>query len=279
MDNPYLIAAAAVFLFVAQLCLAASILAYEIPGAQTSLANGIKADLPPEVIPVLISYYPQLNALTYESAVEYCKYKTYLAMDLNAEGITSEYVCEIVEGGLVSNTDELRLFLARKVVEGKVDQLLGIYGPQVGQLEGFLAPIVVVGAILAILAFAACFFGSETFPKCAFYYSLFSGVLALGNMLLMGLAFFLSPSIVMGKAGEIAGAGIGKDVLSLMSGDITGAVEGIFVAPILVFGVLSFIFGVAAVLSYMMSIKPEWEREERGKEKRKARNKKASENK
>jgi hypothetical protein len=268
MANPYMAGAGALMLLIAQACLWVSLIVYQLPGAQEGLANSIKADLPPKVVPVLVSYYPDLNAFTYESAVEYCKYKEYSEMNLSAEGITDEYVCQIVEGGLVTNTEELRVFLARKVVEQKVDDVSGIYGPQISYYSSFVIYIVIAGGLFAVMGFAFLFFGTKDVPECAFLYSLFSGLFASLNLLLMGIGFMAAPAIVLGKAEEIAGnTGLGRDVLSLMSGSIKGTIEGVFIIPIILFGVLSLVFAVGAFISYMMNMAPEKE-ESRSKHRR-----------
>ena len=272
MANPYMAGAGAFMLLLAQACLWISLLVYQLPGAEADLANSIKADLPPRVVPVLVSYYPDLDAFTYESAVEYCKYRQPSEMNMEAEGITDDYVCQIVEGGLVTNTEELRVFLARKVVEQKVDDVSGIYGPQISYYSSFVLYIVIAGGLFAVIGFAFLFFGAVDVPECAFLCSLFSGLFAFLNMLLMGAGFIFAPVVVLGKAGEIAGnTGLGRDVLSLMSASIRGTIEGVFIIPLLLFGVLSLIFAMCAFLFYMMSMKPE--EEERKPEKKKSENK------
>jgi hypothetical protein len=258
MANPYMAGAGASMLLVAQACLWISLLVFQLPGAQEALANDIKADLPPRVVPVLVSYYPELNAFTYESAVEYCKYRQAAEMNMAAEGITDEYVCQIVEGGLVTDTEELRVFLARKVVEQKVDDVSGIYGPQISYYSSFVLYILIAGGLFAVIGFAFLFFGAKDVPECAFLYSLFSGLFASLNLLLMGAGFIFAPGIVLGKAGEIAGnTGLWKDVLSLMSGSIRATIEGVFIIPIILFGVLSLVFAVGAFIFYMMNMPPE----------------------
>jgi hypothetical protein len=264
MANPYMAGAGAFMLLLAQACLWISLIVYQLPGAQVGLANEIKADLPPKVVPVLVSYYPDLNAFTYESAVEYCKYRQYAEMNMAAEGITDDYVCQIVEGGLVTNTEELRVFLARKVVEQKVDDVFGIYGPQIAYYSSFVLFIVIAGGIFAAIGFAFLFFGTKDVPECAFLYSLFSGLFASLNLLLMGAGFIFTPAIVLGKAGELAGnTGLGNDVLSLMSGSIRGTIEGVFIIPIVIFGILSLLFAVGAFIFYMMNMAPEEEKHKR----------------
>lgn len=265
MANPYMAGAGAFMLLLAQACLWVSLIVYQLPGAQEALANSIKADLPAKVVPVLVSYYPELNAFTYESAVEYCKYREYAEMNMAAEGITDDYVCQIVEGGLVKNTDELRLFLARKVVEQKVDEVSGIYGPQIAYYSSFVIFIFIAGGLFAVAGFALLFFGTKDVPEFAFLFSLFSGIFAFLNLILMGIGFVAAPSVVLGKAAEFAGnTGLGRDVLSLMGGSIRGTIEGVFIIPIIVFGILSLAFAFGAFLFYMMNMKPQEEEKEKG---------------
>jgi hypothetical protein len=121
--------------------------------------------------------------------------------------------------------------------------------------------IVIAGGIFAAIGFAFLFFGTKDVPECAFLYSLFSGLFASLNLLLMGAGFIFTPAIVLGKAGELAGnTGLGNDVLSLMSGSIRGTIEGVFIIPIVIFGILSLLFAVGAFIFYMMNMAPEEEK-------------------
>ncbi|MEM4272696.1 MAG: hypothetical protein QXH30_03825 [Candidatus Bilamarchaeaceae archaeon] len=257
MANQHMAWGGALMLLLAQACLCISLIFFQLPGAQEALADSIKAGLPPKMVPMLISYYPELNAFTYESASEYCRYQQHSGAGMEAGGITDEYVCQLVEGGIVTDTAGLRLFLARKVVEQKVDEMSAVYGPPIAYCNGLAPFIGAGGAIFAVVGFALFFFGSRDVPECAFLFSLFSGISAFIIMIAMGIGFLAAPAIVLAKAGEIAGSGgLERDVLSVMSGDIKEAIEGIFVIPMLLFGALSLLFAFFAFIFYVMGMAP-----------------------
>jgi len=226
----------------------------QAPAAHEELASTLKLEMPEKVVPVILSYYPELNALNYESSVGYCEYKDVIGMDIDVEGITDEYVCDIIEKGLVSDTEELREYLARKVVAEKVDAYSLEYMPHAtnSQLIGVI--LLIVGAFLAVGAFALLYFGTKTFPKCLFWYSVLSALCAFGYMVLSVLCFFVLPGALTGAAESSVDVGFEKDVLALMKYSIEGVIEGMFIEPAFIFGGLAFFFSLLAALFYVMGM-------------------------
>ena|GEM_PF-1032047 len=254
MRRHFIIISAAFIIFLAQLLLWSGIVMVQAPAAHDELASTLKLEMPSKVVPVILSYYPELNALSYESSVGYCEYKDAIGMNINVEGITDEYVCEVIENGLVSNTEELREYLARKVIAEKVDAYSLEYGPHAtnSQLIGVL--LLIVGGVLAVAAFAVLYFGTKTFPKCLFWYSVLSALCALGYMILSLVCFFILPGTIIGIADSSVDVGFEKDVLALMGHTIYGVIEGIFIEPAFIFGGLAFFFSLLAVLFYVMGM-------------------------
>ena len=254
MKHPVMIFIAAVIIFIAQLLLWGGIIAVQAPAAQEELASTLKLEMPQKVIPVILSYYPDLNSMSYESAIGYCEYKDVLNMNIEAEGITDEYVCEIIDEGIVSNTEELREYLSRKVVAQKVDDYFGEYKSGASQFQLGGGVLILLFGILIVLAFAILFFGTKTFPKCIFWFSSINAACSFGMMVLSVVCFLIVPGAVVGSAYSSVEPGFEKDVLSLMDYAIEQSVEGLFIEPAFLFGGLAFFFSLAAVLFYLMGM-------------------------
>ncbi len=254
MKHPVIVFSAAFILFLAQLLVWGGIVMVQVPIAHEELASTLKLEMPEKVVPVILSYYPELNALSYESSVGYCEYKDAMGMDIDVEGITDEYVCEIIDGGLVSNTEELRDYLTRKVVAQKVDEYSVSYGPGASQFHWIGVLFILIGGFLAVAAFAVLYFGTKTFPKGLFWYSVFSAVYAFGNMVLSLLCFLILPGLVTNAAEASVEGGFESDVLVLMGHTIEQAVEGLFIEPAFIFGGMAFFFSILAALFYVMGM-------------------------
>ncbi len=254
MRHAFLIVLAAFIIFIAQLLLWGGIVMVQAPAAHGELASALKLEMPQKVVPVILSYYPELNAMSYESSVGYCVYKDAIGMNVDVEGITDEYVCEVIDKGLVSNTEELRDYLARKVVAEKVDTYSLEYGPHATNSQLMGALFLIGGGFLAVAAFAVLYFGTKTFPKCLFWYSVLSALCAFGFMILSLLCFFILPGAVTGAAESSVEGGFESDVLALMRYTIEGVIEGLFIEPAFIFGGLAFFFSLLAALFYVMGM-------------------------
>lgn len=254
MKHPFIIAGAGLMLIVAQLLLWAGLVVFQLPSAQDELETNLKLHMPWKMVPLIMSYYPELEALTYESSVGYCQYKDAMQMNMEIEGITDEYVCGIIDDGLVHNTDELRYYLARKVVSQKVDEYSVAYGGQVSAVAAWGLPLMIAGMLLGIGVFAVFYFGSSTLPKGLFYYSVVSASWALGFMLLSGLLFLLAPGITVDQMELNVAEGFESEVFGLTKVHIVTMVEGLFVEPALIFGIMAFVFSFVSALFYLMSM-------------------------
>jgi len=254
MKHPFLVAGAGLILILAQILLWAGIVVFQLPSAQEELSVNLKLHMPEDVIPLILMYYPELQALTYESSVGYCEYREVLNMDLEVEGLTDEYVCEIIDDGLVHNTYELRYYLARKVVSQKVDEYSVAYGPQVSEVGGWGIPLIVVGLLVGFGAFAIFYFATSTLPRGVFYYSVLSGIWALGFMALSVVCFLLIPGVAVEQMGGSVAEGFENEVFELTKIHIYKMVEGLFLEPALIFGGMAFVFSVVSALFYLMSM-------------------------
>jgi len=254
MKHPFLVAGAGLILIFAQLLLWAGIVVYQLPSAQEELAVNLKMHMPEKVVPIILMYYPELQALTYESSLGYCEYKEVMNMDLEVEGLTDEYVCEVIEDGLVHNTYELRYYLARKVVSQKVDEYSVAYGPQVSEASGWGLPLIVVGLLIGFGSFVIFYFATTTLPKGVFYYAVLSGVWALGFMLLSGLCFLLAPGIAVGQMEQAVEAGFESEIFALTKIHVQHMIEGLFLEPALIFGGMAFVFSFLSALFYLMAM-------------------------
>ena len=254
MKHPVMVFIAAVVILIAQLVAWGGIVAVQAPAAQEELASTLKLEMPQKVIPVILSYYPELNSMSYESATGYCEYKDAINMSIEAEGITDEYVCEIIDEGIVSNTEELREYLSRKVVAQKVDDYFGEYSSTASQLQLFGGALLLLFGIMMVIGFGVLFFGTKTFPKCIFWFSSFSALGCFVMMCLSVVCFLVVPGAVVESAAASVEPGFESDVLSLMDHTIKQSVEGLFIEPAFLFGGLAFFFSLAAVLFYLMGM-------------------------
>jgi hypothetical protein len=254
MKHPFVIAGAGVMLMFAQFLLWAGLMAFQLPSAQDELETDLKLHVPEKIIPLIMNYYPELEALTYERSVGYCEYRGAMEMGMDVEGITDDYVCGVIEDGLVHNTFELRYYLARKVVAKKVDEYSLAYGGQISSIAAWGLPLMLIGLLLGTGAFAVFYFGSSTLPKGLFYYSLASAAWALGFMLLSGLLFFLAPWIAVDQMELAVAEGFEANVFALTKVHITAMIEGLFVEPSLIFGGIAFVFSFISALLYIMSM-------------------------
>lgn len=240
-------------LILAQLMVWGGLTLFQLPGVQNEIVTSIKIQLPEKIIPLVLSHYPELEAMTYQSSVNYCAYRQNLEMDFEAEGITDDYVCGVVEQGLVQNTEDLRHYLARKVVSQKVDEYNLLYGPEISRMAGAGIPLAIIGMVLAFFAFAITYFGTTTLPKGIFCYFLMGGVWGIGFMALSIICFFLVPWIVEGQAENCAEGEFELAVLRSALPYVYSSVKGIFIVNALVFGGGAFIFSLVAALSYIMA--------------------------
>lgn len=254
MKHPFVIAGAGIVLLVAQLLLWAGLVVFQLPSAQDELETSLKLYVPEKIVPLILNHYPEMGALTYESSVGYCQYKDAMEMSMEIEGITDDYVCGVIDEGLVHNTYELRYYLARKVVSQKVDEYSVAYGGQVSSVAAWGLPLIIIGLLLGIGAFAVFYFGSSTLPKGLFYYSVASAAWALGFMLLSGLLFLLVPRIAVDQMELTVAEGFESDVFALTKVHIGTMVEGLFVEPALIFGGMAFVFSFVSALFYIMSM-------------------------
>ena len=254
MKHPFLVAGAGLILILAQLLLWTGIVVFQLPSAQEELAVNLKLHMPEDVVPLILMYYPELQSLTYESSVGYCEYKEILKMDLEVEGLTDEYVCGVIDDGLVHNTYELRYYLARKVVSQKVDEYSVAYGPQVSEIGVWGIPLIIVGMLIGFGAFAIFYFATTTLPKGLFYYSVLSGIWALGFMALSVVCFLLFPWVAIGQMEQSVELGFESEVFALTEIHVHRMIEGLFVEPALIFGGMAFVFSFVSALFYLMSM-------------------------
>lgn len=248
-----LVGAAGIMLIVAQLMVWGGLTLFQLPGLKNEITTTIKIQLPEKIIPLVLSHYPELEAMTYQSSVNYCAYRENLDMDFEAEGITDDYVCGIIDQGLVQNTEELRHYLAREVVSQKVDEYALLYGSEISRIAGAWIPLALIGMVLALFAFAITYFGTTTIPKGIFYYFLMSGIWGMGFMMLSILCFFLVPWLVEGQAENYVEGGFELAVLRSALPYVQSSIEGLFLVNALVFGGGAFVFSFVAALSYIMA--------------------------
>lgn len=254
MKSPFFIAAVGIMLIVAQFLLWGAIVLFQLPGAQNQLILEVKAEMPEKIVPVILAYYPEVNSITYDSAAGYCPHRETLQMNIEAEGLTEDYVCGLIEDNLVTNTQELRVYLARKVVEQKADGLVVEYGGHLLQASNAALIMGIVSILLAALAFAVAYFGSNDILRGIFQYSVLSGMWGFSNMVLSALCILLVPGLAVDAAYAQVGGGIERDVLGLMKNSIREVVGGVFIAPLLVFGAIAFSFAVLAAVLYVMDM-------------------------
>jgi len=254
MKQVILLLSVALIILFAQLSAWGGGMLVQMPLAENELTTSLKLESPHKILPVILAYHPELTAITYEGSLKYCEYKDQLGMDINVEGITDEYVCEIVEKGFVSDTDGLRKYLARKIVAEKIDGYSVKYSEYASNMQLIGIGCLFIGGILAIVVFAILYFGTKTFPKCLFWYSVLSALSAFSYMVLSLISFTILPGMITKQLQASVNTGFENDLMEIVKPNIESAIRGLFIENAFIFGALAFVFSILAVLFYVMGM-------------------------
>lgn len=252
MKNAALTAMAAIIIMAGQSLLWVGIVAFELPGAQSSLVKELKAELPEKIVPVLLAYFPQLDALTYENAHAYCNSTgTAAGGGFEVEGIDDEYVCGIIEDGFVLDTGELRLYLARQVVNSRLDGYSAAYSQTAKDASLAAIPLTLIAFMCAAAAAALAYLGTSGIWRAGFWYCASGGAWAAMNALFSLLCMLFAPGMIMGHAeSELASDALGRDIFSLVRETADGKIGELFMLPLILFTLAALICGAAAVIFY-----------------------------
>ncbi|MEW5996443.1 MAG: hypothetical protein AB1657_02510 [Candidatus Micrarchaeota archaeon] len=245
----FLKSAGAALFGVSLLALFLSILGFLLPGIQDSVLQRANDEYAPRMVPILLAHEPQLSTLTYDNTASYCAAKP-PGVTMEFGGITDEYVCSLISNNYVGNTEELRLRLARTLISNKVDEMLASYGLQLAGLYSRLPILLALFLLPLFLSFALLYFGSRNLIELAFVLSFLAALFSFLLLLLSALSFFLLPSLMVGTAKERAATQLEIDLITISQDLVSETVGELFLPPIVVFGFLSSVSSLFAVVFY-----------------------------
>lgn len=241
--------AGAFLLAISFLALFLSILGFLLPGIQNSILQKANDEYAPRMVPVLIAHEPRLSAVTYENSVSYCASPFREGMEV--AGITDEYLCHLIENHYVSNTEELRLRLARTLILNKIDEMLITYGLQLAGLYSRLPLLLLPIFFIALfLSFPFFYFGSRSLVELAFTLSTLTALFSFLFLVLSTLSFFFLPAIMINAAREGAASQLEMDLITISQDLVSETVGELFLPPIIVFGFLSSVSSLFAVVFF-----------------------------
>lgn len=237
--------------------LLALMLIFLLPGAENSLIRKANDEYAPRMVPVLISHEPQLSTLTYENTRAYCRSNAPGA-DMEFGGISDDYVCSLIENNYVSNTDELRLRLARELVSNKIGEVMAAYGPELAAIHSKLPLAFAVFAASLLLSFPFLYFGSRNLVELAFNLSTLAAAFSFLILALSALAFLLVPGQIAAYAKATAPEPLYADLITAGQDLIAEAVAELLLPPIIFFGLVSLASGLsaAAFFYYLSKLRP-----------------------
>ena len=250
--KPLLKAAGALFLGFAFLALFMVLVLVFIPATEEELIRKAKEDYPQQLMPILIAHKPEINSVTYENTVSYCAVTPTEFTDTEIGGVTDDYTCEIMGKGYVSNTEELRMHLLRKMIAIQIDEIRAQYGMDIAKVPTYTIIAAVAFVIAIFAAFPFLYFGSDALPDMAFAAALLCAMFSFGYFVLSILLFFLLPGAIEGVALGYAYEPLHEDLISVAMPAVDEAVQGLFLPPMLLFGLcmLASSFATAAFFMY-----------------------------
>ncbi len=250
--KPLLKAAGALFLGFAFLALFMVLVLVFIPATEEELIRKAKEDYPQQLMPILVAHKPEINSVTYENTLAYCSVTQTGLTDTEIGGVTDDYACGIMDKGYVSNTEELRMHLLRRLIAIQIDEIRAQYGMEIARVPTYTL-IAAVAFVLAIFAaFPFLYFGSETLPEMAFALAVLCAMFSFCYFALSILLFFLLPGMIEGIALGYAYEPLHEDLISVAMPAVDEAVQGLFLPPMLLFGLcmLASSFASAAFFIY-----------------------------
>ncbi len=235
----------AVLLGLALFSLLALILIFLLPGVEDNLIRKANEEYAPRMVPVLISYEPQLSTLTYDNTAAYCR-SNIPGVSMEFGGISDDYVCSLIENSYVGNTEELRLRLARELVSNKIDEVMAAYGPELASIHSKLVPISVVFVLSLFFAFPFLYFGSRNLIELVFNISATVAMFSFMVLAFSSLALLLLPSQIIAYAKASASTPLYTDLITISRDLISESVAELLLPPIILFGLISLVSGLSA---------------------------------
>ncbi len=248
----------AVLLGLSLFSLLALILIFLLPGVENNLIQKANDEYAPRMVPVLLAYEPQLSTLTYENTKSYCRSRP-PGVSMEFGGISDEYVCSLIENDYVSSTEELQLRLARELVSNRIDDIMAIYGPELASIHSRLPLTLVVFVASLFLSFPLLYFGSRDLVELSFNLSSLTALFSFLILALSTLAFFLIPGQIIAYAKATASAPLYVDLITIGQDLVSEAVGELLLPPIIIFGLLSLISGLAAAAFFYYLAKLRYE--------------------
>jgi len=244
------------FLGVSLFALFAALIIFLLPGAQQSLIVKAHEVYAPRMVPVLLAHEPRLSTLTYGNTAAYCA-SDLPGVSLEAGGISDDYVCSLIENNYVSNTEELQLRLARELVSGKIDEIMAIYGPELASMQSRLIPAALIFLVSLFLSFTFFYFGSRNLLELAFNISAAAAIFSFMALFLSSLALFLLPSQIISYAKASVSTPLYTDLITISEDLVSDSVAQLLLPPIVLFGLISLISGLAAAALFYYLAKME----------------------
>lgn len=254
--RPLLKAAGAFFLGFAFLALFITLVLVLIPPTEEELIRKAKEDYPPQLMPILLAHKPEINSVTYENTVSYCSITPTEFTSTEIGGITDDYTCEVVEKGYVSDTEELRMHLLRKMIAIQIDEIRAQYGMDLAKVPTYTIIAAVVFIIAIFAAFPFLYFGADGLPDMAFAVALLCAMFGFGYFVLSILLFFLLPGVIEDVALGYAYEPLHEDLISVAMPAVDEAVQGLFLPPMLLFGLCMLASSFATAAFFMYTGKP-----------------------
>jgi hypothetical protein len=220
-----------------------------LPGAESSLIHKANDEYAPRMVPILLAHEPQLSTLTYDNTAAYCRSKP-PGVSMEFGGISDEYACSLIENNYVSNTEELRLRLARELVSAKTGEIMASYGSGLAGIHARLPALVAVLIISLFLSFPFLYFGSRNLVELCFNISALTALFSFIILVLAALAFFLLPSYLISFAKEKATTPLETDLITVSADLVSESVGELLLPPIIIFGFLSLASGLSSASFY-----------------------------
>ncbi|MDD2655650.1 MAG: hypothetical protein PHQ80_03205 [Candidatus ainarchaeum sp.] len=237
------------FLGIALFSLFAATLIFALPGAKSSLLEIANDEYAPRMVPIMLAHEPQLSTLTYENTAAYCRHDG-PGVSQEFAGISDEYVCSLIQNNYVSNTEELRLRLARALISIKADGITADYGMQIASFQSYLLPLAAACVISAFLSFTFVYFGSKGMLGLAFSLASAAAAISFIIFLISVLSFFLLPPYLISMAKGNASTPFEMDLISASQDLVAQVVGEVFLIPMALFGILSIASGLSASSAY-----------------------------
>lgn len=223
-------------------------LLFLLPGVQDSLIHKANDEYAQRMVPILVAHEPQLGTVTYENTAAYCASPFRQPMEIS--GITDEYTCSLIENNYVSDTDGLRLRLARKLVSIQIDGIMAGYGMELAYLHSMLLPALALFLLFGFLSFTLYYFSSKTLVETALSASFFTALFSFFILLLSALLFIILPPALMNSARDHAALPLHNDLITASEDLVQELVAEFLLPPVILFGLTSLFSGLLAAALY-----------------------------